>query len=322
MLALIGRRMLIAVVIAFLVATLSFVLVHAAPGEPFAAMREDPRITAEMAQQIRIQYGLDRPLGEQYVRYIGRLVRADFGESFGQRRPVSSVLGDALPNSLLLMATALVVAFTLGVALGALQAYRRGTRIDAALGGVSLALASIPEYLLAIALLLAFAYVLPLFPTTGMSDPVMWRFMSPVQRLTDVAKHLVLPASTLILIVASVVARYQRAALLDVLPDDFVRTAKAKGLSRGRVLFHALRNALLPTITLIGLLFPALFGGAVFVENVFGWPGMGRTIVDALVARDYPLVIGSLVIGSIFVVVGGLVADLAAMAADPRTRAT
>jgi peptide/nickel transport system permease protein len=315
------RRLLVAVVIAFLVATLSFVLVHAAPGEPFAALREDARMTQEMAQRLREQYGLDRPLGVQYVRYIASLARGDLGESFLQRRPVRSVLADALPNSLLLMATALVVAFALGVTLGALQASRHGSRFDRTLGGVSLTLASVPEYLLAIGLLLAFAYLLPIFPTAGMSDPVMWRFMSPMQRLTDLARHLVLPATTLVLIIASVVARYQRAALLDVLPDDFIRTAKAKGLSRGRVLLHALRNALLPTITLIGLLFPALFGGAVFVENVFSWPGMGRTIVDALGARDYPLIIGSMVIGSIFVVVGGLVADLAVMSADPRTRA-
>lgn len=321
MLALVVRRLLVGVLIAFLVATLSFVLVHAAPGEPFAALREDARITPEMAQRIREQYGLDRPLGEQYVRYIVSLARGDLGESMLQRRRVTSVLGDALPNSLLLMATALVVAFALGVTLGALQAYRHGSLFDRALGGVSLTLASVPEYLLAIALLLAAASLFPTLPTSGMSDPVMWRFMSPIQRLADLARHLVLPATTLVLIIASVVARYQRAALLDVLPDDFVRTAKAKGLSRGRVLIHALRNALLPTITLIGLLFPALFGGAVFVENVFAWPGMGRTIVEALMARDYPLILGCLVIGSVFVVVGGLVADLAAMSADPRTRA-
>jgi peptide/nickel transport system permease protein len=321
MLALVVRRLLVGVLIAFLVATLSFVLVHAAPGEPFAALREDARITPEMAQRIREQYGLDRPLGEQYVRYIANLARGDLGESMQQRRKVSSILGDVLPNSLLLMATALVVAFALGVTLGALQAYRRGSLFDRAAGGVSLTLASVPEYLLAIALMLAAAYLLPTLPTGGMSDPVMWRFMSPIQRVRDVAWHLILPATTLVLIIASVVARYQRSALLDVLPDDFVRTAKAKGLSRGRVLMHALRNALLPTIALIGLLFPALFGGAVFVENVFSWPGMGRTIVDALGARDYPLILGCLVIGSFFVVAGGLVADLAAMSADPRSRA-
>lgn len=320
MLALVVRRLLVGVLIAFLVATLSFVLVHAAPGEPFAALREDARITPEMAQRIREQYGLDRPLGEQYARYIVNLARGDLGESMLQRRRVTSVLGDALPNSLLLMATALVVAFALGVTLGALQAYRQGKLFDRALGGVSLTFASVPEYLLAIALLLGAAVLLPTLPTSGISDPVMWRFMSPMQRLMDVARHLVLPVTTLVLIIASVVARYQRAALLDVLPDDFVRTAKAKGLSPGRVLIHALRNALLPTITLIGLLFPALFGGAVFVENVFAWPGMGRIIVEALFARDYPLIMGCLVIGSFFVVAGGLVADLAAMSADPRTR--
>lgn len=322
MLALVVRRTLAAVGIVFLVATLSFALVHAAPGEPFAAMREDPRVSAELADRMRAQYGLDRSLGEQYVRYIVRLARGDLGESFLQRRPVRAVLADALPNTLLLMTTALVAAVALGVALGAIQAYRRGSRFDAIAGNVSLALASIPEYLLAIALLGVFAYRLPLFPTAGMADLVLWRFYSPLERLADLARHLVLPATTLVLIVGAVVARYQRAALLDVLPDDFVRTAKAKGVSPPRVLFvHALRNALLPTITLIGLVFPALVGGAVFVETVFGWPGMGRTIVDALSARDYPLVIGSVVVGSVFVVVGGLVADVAAAAADPRTRA-
>ena len=322
MLALVVRRTLAAAVIVFLVATLSFALVHAAPGDPFAPIREDPRVSAELADRLRARYGLDRPLGEQYGRYLAGLVRGDLGESFQQRRPVRAVLADALPNTLILMTTALVAAFALGVALGALQAYHRGSRFDSIAGNVSLALASIPEYLLAVALLSVFAYHLPLFPTSGMGDLVLWRFYSPLQRLADLAWHLVLPATTLVLIVGAVIARYQRAALLDVLPDDFIRTAKAKGVSPPRVLFvHALRNALLPTITLIGLVFPALVGGAVFVETVFGWPGMGRTIVDALSARDYPLVLGSVVVGSVFVVIGGLVADLAAAAADPRTRA-
>jgi peptide/nickel transport system permease protein len=284
-------------------------------------MREDPRLTAEMAQQIRDLYGLDRPLGEQYMRYMSRLVRGDLGDSFHQRRPVSAVLGDALPNTLLLMSTALVVAFALGVTIGALQAYRRGSRFDGFVGTLSLTIASIPEYLLALVLLSVFAYQVPIFPTNGMSDPVLWRFFSPVERVVDVAKHIVLPATTLALIFGAVVSRYQRAALLDVLPEDFVRTAHAKGVSPPRVLFvHALRNALLPTITLIGLVFPALVGGAVFVETVYGWPGMGRTIVDALGSRDYPLVVGCLVVGSFFVVVGSMIADATAAIVDPRTR--
>jgi peptide/nickel transport system permease protein len=322
MLRLVVRRTLSALLVAFIVATLSFALLHAAPGEPFAAMREDPRVSAELAQRIRAQYGLDKPLGEQYLRYMGRLARGDMGESFTQHRPVRAVIGDALPNTLILMTTALTIAFTLGVLLGALQAHRRGSRFDDIAGTLSLTIASIPEYLLALALLALFAYRIPIFPTTGMSDPVMWRFYSPLERLTDLARHIVLPATTLALIFGAVVSRYQRAALLDVLPEEFVRTARAKGVSPARVLFvHALRNALLPTITLIGLVFPALVGGAVFVETVYGWPGMGRTIIDALTARDYPLVVGSLVIGSLFVVAGSFVADAAAAVADPRTRA-
>ena len=322
MLGLVVRRTLVAALVAFLVATLTFGLIHAAPGEPFAAMFDNPRMTSEMVQRMRAQYGLDRPLGEQYIRYMSSLVRGDMGESFEQRRPVRDVLADALPKTLLLMTTALVVAFALGVGLGALQAYRRGSRFDTITGNLSLTIASIPEYLLALALLSLFAYIFPLLPTSGMSDPVLWRFFSPLERLTDVAKHLVLPATTLALIYGAVVSRYQRAALLDVLPDDFVRTARAKGVSPPRVLFgHALRNALLPTITLIGLVFPALVSGAVFVESVYSWPGMGHTIVEALEARDYPLVVGSVVVGSVFVLLGSLVADAAAAIADPRTRA-
>jgi len=321
MLGLVARRTLVAVLVAFLVASLSFLLIHAAPGDPFAGMREDPRITPELARQTRELYGLDRPLGEQYLRYMSRLARGDLGTSFLQRRPVRAVIADALPNTLLLMSTAILFAFALGVTLGALQAYWRGSRFDRLAGSLSLAVASVPEYLLALALLALFAFLVPLFPTTGIRDPVLWRFFSPLERLTDVARHLVLPAATLTIILGAVVARYQRAALLDVLPEDFVRTARAKGNPATRVLFvHALRNALLPTITLLGLVFPALVGGAVFVETVFGWPGMGRTIVEALAGRDYPLVVGSLVIGSLFVVAGSLVADTAAALADPRTR--
>jgi peptide/nickel transport system permease protein len=321
MLGLVVRRTLVAALVAFLVATLTFGLIHAAPGEPFAAMFDNPRMTPEMAQRIRHEYGLDRPLGEQYIRYMSGLVRGDMGESFWQRRPVRDVLADALPKTLLLMTTALVVAFALGVALGALQAYRRGSRFDTITGNLSLTIASIPEYLLALALLSLFAYKFPLFPTSGTSDPVLWRFYSPFQRVVDVAYHLVLPATVLALIYGAVVSRYQRAALLDVLPDDFVRTARAKGVSPPRVLFgHALRNALLPTITLIGLVFPALVSGAVFVESVYSWPGMGYTIVEALDARDYPLVVGSVVVGSVFVLLGSLLADVAAAIADPRTR--
>jgi peptide/nickel transport system permease protein len=321
MLGLVVRRTLIALLVAFLVATLSFVLIHAAPGDPFSALRDDPRITAEVAQRMRDRYGLDLPLGQQYVRYMSRLVQGDLGDSIHQRRPVSAVLADALPNTLLLMSAALIVAFTLGVALGALQAYRRGSRFDTFAGTLSLTIASTPEYLLALVLLSLFAYLIPIFPTNGMTDPVLWRFFSPIQRVLDVARHTVLPATTLALIYGAVVSRYQRAALLDVLPEEFVRTARAKGASPPRVLFvHALRNALLPTITLIGLVFPSLVGGAVFVETVYGWPGMGRTIVEALGSRDYPLVIGSLVVGSLFVVMGSLVADATAAIVDPRTR--
>ncbi|MGQ0537474.1 MAG: ABC transporter permease, partial [Gemmatimonadaceae bacterium] len=212
MLTLVVRRGLVALVIAFIVANIAFLLVHAAPGDPFASVMEDPRVTPEVAARVRATYGLDRPLGEQYFRYLSRLARGDLGESFLQRRPVRDVLADAVPNTLLLMGSALLVAFTLGVALGAWQAYRRGSWADTALGNVSLAIQAVPEYLLAILLLTLFAYQLPVFPTSGMIDPVLSRLYSPAERVADVARHLALPGLTLVLIIGAGVARYQRAA--------------------------------------------------------------------------------------------------------------
>ena len=163
---------------------------------------------------------------------------------------------------------------------------------------------------------------MPILPAGGMTDAVLYDYMSPGRQLWDRARHLALPLTTLVLIVSAYVARFQRAALLDVLPADFVRSARAKGLDERAVIGrHALRNALLPMITLVGLAFPALLGGAVFVERVFAWPGMGSLVVDAIFVRDYPLVIAIVQIGALMVVIGSLLADLAYAWADPRVRA-
>jgi peptide/nickel transport system permease protein len=315
------RRAAQALVVVFLVATLTFALIHLAPGDPFAATMENPLISEAVRAQWRAAYGLDRPLPEQYWRYLVSVAHGELGYSFSVHRPVSAALAAALPNTLLLMGLAIAASFTLGTALGVLQAVRRGSLADRALGGTALLFYAMPDFWLALMTMLVFAYWLPVFPVGGVVDPVLHEYMGPLARAADRARHLVLPAATLALLNAAVVARYQRAAMLEVVHRDFVRTARAKGLTERAVVYrHALRNALLPTITLLGLSFPALLGGAVFVERVFSWPGMGLLTVNAIAARDYPLVTASVMLGGAMVALGNLLADLLYAAVDPRLR--
>ena len=305
----------------FIAATFAFVLVHLAPGDPFSSTLDSASIDPNVRAQWRAAYGLDRPLAEQYVRFLGQLARGNLGPSSMQSRPAADVLADALPNTLLLMGTALVLSFAFGVALGAWQASRAGSRSDKIVGTTSLIVASLPEFWLGLVLMLLLALRFPILPAGGAVDLVMHDAMSPFGQFVDRARHLVLPALTLALLGSASIARYQRAALLDVLPQDFVRTARAKGASDPRVLWrHALRNALVPTIVLAGLSLPTLLGGAVFVEQIFSWPGMGRVAAAAFGARDYQVVIGATIMGAVLVVIGGIVTDLCHAVVDPRVR--
>lgn len=314
-------RLLQAVGVVFLVTTLTFLLVHLAPGDPLNAALDRPGVTEEIRAQWRQQFGLDRPIGEQYVRWIVNVPRGELGYSFSHRRPVRDVLLDAMPRTLLLVGLALALSFALGVAVGVLQAERVGSPRDRWLGRGLLLLYSVPDFWLALLALLLFAYRLPILPPGGIVDPVLHDYLPFGRRVLDRLAHLVLPVVTLALLTSAVIARHQRSSLLAVLPSDWMRTALAKGLRwRDAVRRHALRNALLSTITLFGLSLPAMAGGAVFVEKVFSWPGMGMVTVNAIGARDYPLITAGVLVISVAVAVGALVADLAVAAADPRVR--
>jgi len=304
-----------------IVATITFALIHLAPGDPFSAVLDNPNVSESVRQTLRAQYGLDRPLTEQFFRYADALVHGNLGWSFSHDRPVLEVLGSALPNTLLLMGVALVASFGLGILIALIQVGRRGSVVDRALGGITLLFFSMPDFWLAILALSSLTYWLPVFPVGGIVDPVMHEYMSIGGRILDRLKHLVLPALTLTLLASATVARYQRAALLDVLPSDYIRTARLKGLTEREILRrHALRNALLPIITLVGLSFPALLTGTFFIEKIFSWQGMGYAVVNAIATRDYLLVVGGVIIGSIMVTVGSLIADLLYLWADPRLR--
>jgi peptide/nickel transport system permease protein len=318
--ALLVRRSLQAGIVVVAVATLTFFLIHLAPGDPLG----DPgngRMSEATRAFWRHAYGLDQPLGVQYVKFIASVARGRFGYSISYNEPVSTVLARALPNTLLLAGSGLALSFALGVLIALIQVARRGSLADRLLGSVSLALYCTPDFWLAQVALLVFAYWLPLFPASGVVDPVMHRYLATWPAIVDRVHHLVLPALTLAALTTAFVARFQRAALLDVAADDYLRTARAKGVPEWAVIVrHALRNAAIPIISLLGLSLPGFVTGTVFIEKVFSWPGVGALAVDAVAARDYPLVIGCALIASIAVVVGSFVADVLYTVADPRLR--
>lgn len=318
---LVRRRLLDAVLVIWLVGTLTFVLLHAAPGDPVSALATDPRFDATVQAELRRRDGLDQPWPVQYLRQMRALGTLDFGYSFSQRRPVRDVLRDALPHSLLLMGVALIVSILVGVAVGTWQASHMDSRADHLMGAVSGGLAAVPDVWLATMLLAVFAVHWPMFPLAGRCDPVTCGTGGTWAQLRDMLRHLALPALTLSLLFTATFARVQRAALRPVLSDTVVRTAIAKGVSPRRVLIHhALRRALRPTLTDIGLSLPSLVGGGVLVERIFGWPGLGTVLVDGIAMRDYPLVMAGAIAGGALVVVGGLLAELANARLDPRLR--
>ena len=315
------RRLAASLAIIFAVVTLTFVVVHLAPGTPFLPP-EGRTVDPDLLARQRARFGLDQPIARQYLRYLGAVAHGDLGESFSQRRPVADAIVDALPNTLLLGGLALVLDFVLGVALGVFQATRARRPIDAALSQATLFLYSVPTFWLGLVLLLVFGERWHWFPVGGASDPVLYASLSWAGRLGDRAWHLALPTLTLALVGAAGTARFQRAALLEALGQDFVRAARARGLpERTVVLRHALRNALLPTLTLLGVALPFLLTGDVLIETIFAYPGIGKLATDALFARDYPLVTAATLIAVTLVVSGSGIADLLYRVVDPRVRA-
>ena len=321
MAAFVVRRFLQGIIVVALVATIVFLLTHAAPGDPISDAMDNPSVTDSVRQSVRHAYGLDRPLPEQYARYVTNVFRGELGFSFSLKRPVADALADALPNTLLLMALGLAGGFALGITVATVQVRNRGKPLDKILRGVTLAFFAVPDFWLALLLLVSLGYWLPIFPLGGTVDTNVHDLLGPAGRFADRVKHVVLPALTLSLLYFPIIARHQRAALIEILPSDYITTARAKGVNEGAIVRrHAMRNALLPVITILGVAFPALLTGAVFVEMVFSWPGMGRLIVGAIGGRDYPLITACVILGAAFVVAGSLLADSLYRLLDPRLR--
>ena len=318
MLALLGRRALAGAMVVAGVVTLTFFLVQLAPGDPVERLLGPTATAAQLAAQRRA-LGLDRPLGAQYVIWLGRFARGDWGRSIATGRPVRALLGAAVPATVTLVGASLVLSYLLGLAVGAWQA-AADPRIDTTLSIITVTLFALPGYWLGLMLVVAFTYWahwLPAFGAAGLDADALTGW----SRLADRLRHLVLPLATLTLTGVGGAARFVRGAMRDVLRQPFVRTAEAKGLSPFQITRrHVARNALIPVITLLGLSLPALFSGAVFVEAVFAWPGVGRRLVEAVQARDYPVVMAATVVTAGLVVIGNLLADACAAWTDPRTR--
>jgi peptide/nickel transport system permease protein len=302
------------------VVTLTFLLLHAAPGDPAELLLGPAATPAQVAAQ-RHALGLDRPLPQQYAAWLADFARGDWGTSIASGRPVRAILGGAWPLTAELVAISLFFTYLLGIVVGVLQAARAGSRLDTALSVGSVTLFALPGYWLALMLIMLFTYelrLLPAFGAAGFDADVLTGWARTGDRL----RHLALPLVTLILIGVGGTARFVRGAMLDVQIQPFIVTAHAKGLRPARVMTrHVLRNALLPVLTLLGLGLPALFSGAVFVEAVFAWPGVGRVLVEAVQARDYPVVLAATAVSALLVVAGNLAADALALWADPRVRA-
>lgn len=300
------------------VVTLMFALLRLAPGDP-ALLLVGPAATPQQVAAQRHALGLDRSLPAQYASWLGRFARGDWGTSIATGRPVRAMLGQAWPATVRLVGISLVLSYLLGIAVGVVQA-ARGGRLDTALSVVTVTLFALPGYWLGLMLVMLFTYRLRWLPAFGAAG-FDADFLPPAARALDRLRHLVLPLATLTIVGVGGTARYVRGAMLDVAGAPYVTVARSKGLSETRVtLRHILRNALIPVLTLLGLSLPALFSGAVFIEAIFAWPGVGRILVEAVQARDYPVVMAATAVSAVLVVLGNLLADALVSWADPRVR--
>ncbi|MDX1644220.1 MAG: ABC transporter permease [Thermoanaerobaculia bacterium] len=313
------RRLGASALLLVLAVSATFFLLRAAPGDPTARL-DDPRIPPQYQQDMRARYGLDQPLLVQYADWIADVARGDWGVSFTHRRPVLQVLTERIPATLLLTATALLLQFLLGAGLGVVAAQRPGSWRDALVRLAAMTLYSLPLFFLALVGVEVIADLVPGLPSGHMRS-VDHVAMGPWARAVDLARHLFLPALTLGLATAGAILRFTRNSLLDVLSEDYIRTARAKGLGESRVVWlHGMKNAAIPLVQILGLSLPFLLSGSLVVEVVFSWPGMGRLTYEAVRAYDYPLVLAATALAGVLVVLGNLVADLLHAALDPRVR--
>lgn len=313
----VGGRLLQAVPILFVIILINFALIHAAPGDPIDILIGGADATPEYIEGLRREFGLDQPLSQQFVTYIGKIAQFDLGYSLRYRESVLTLILGRMPATLLLMGTTLFFSSLIGILLGVFAARRPYSAGDYTATFLSLAGYSMPVFWLGQIMLIIFALHLAWFPTQG-----MYSLRAPSEgfgRILDVAHHLVLPAITYSFYHLALIYRLTRIKMQEVLALDFITTARAKGVAEGRVVYrHALRSAILPVVTVIGLNFGFMLAGSVLTETVFAWPGMGRLLYEAVGARDYPVLMGLFTMLSIMVICANVITDVVYALVDPR----
>lgn len=322
MIAYLAKRILLLIPLMLGITLITFAVVHLAPGEPVEMqISMNPKVTAEARERLKKFYGLDKPLHVQYAVWVKKLAMLDFGRSFApDNRPVIDKIRERIPITLSLNIISLVIEFGLAIPIGILAAIRRDTLFDKGMTVFVFIGFAVPTFWLALLLMYLFGVKLGWLPVSGLHSLGSEAYGS-LRWLLDMAKHLLIPVSVAAFGRLAGLSRYMRSTMLDVIRQDYITTARAKGLPERTVIFrHALRNALLPVITLLGLSVPGLIGGSVIFETIFAIPGMGQLFYGGVMARDYPLVMGILVIGAGLTLIGNLLADLGYAFADPRIR--
>ncbi len=322
MLRYVARRLLLMVPLIVGITLISFIVIRLAPGGPVEMATDlSPKVTAEARERLRAYYGLDRPLHVQYLSWLGRVATLDFGTSFSpDGRPVIAKIAERVPVTLGISLLSLGFIYVVAVPIGVYSAARQGSRFDRTSTVILFAGYSVPAFWLALLLMILFGVKLGWLPISGLVS-LEYESLSLAGKLWDRARHLVLPIFVSAFTGAAGLSRYMRSNMLEVIRQDYIATARAKGLSERAVMFrHAMRNALLPFVTILGLSVPGLIGGAVIFEQIFAIPGLGRLFYQAVMSRDYPLIMGELVIGALLTLFGNLLADVGYALADPRIK--
>jgi len=313
----IGKRLVKGIITFFITVTLTFLIVRLMPADP-ATMLMDPRMTEAQRQQMMTDFGLDKPMYIQYFSYIRNMLRGDFGISFMQKRPVMDIIMDRLPWTLLLMIITEAVTMLVGIPLGIYSGYKRGSKFDQIINAIAIFGISIFVPWLGFTLLYLFGYKLALLPIGGAFTPGIgkgWEYF------IDIGRHLILPVITLMVIQFANYVLYTRGSVIDVLSEDYIRTARSKGMKEGKVLWkHASKNAMIPTITVAGMMLGSIVGGAVLTETVFAYPGVGRMIYQAVNQQDFPVLQGAFIVLALSVILMNIITDVICAYLDPRIK--
>ncbi|MGK7949129.1 MAG: ABC transporter permease [Xenococcaceae cyanobacterium] len=315
------KRLLQALLTLLLASALSFAIIQLAPGDYLDTLRNNPQISPERIAELQQQFGLDKSPWEQYGRWLWRVItRFDFGMSFVYFRPVSSLLLERIPATLLLAFASIIITWTIALPLGIISAVKQNTLLDRSLRVLTYLGQGFPPFITALLLLILAQYLSPLFPVGGMTS-INHEELSFLGKILDVGWHMILPTIALSITSFASLQRLTRGQLLDVLRQDYIQTARAKGLPENKVLYvHALRNAINPLITLLGFEFASLLSGSFIAEFFFNWPGLGRLILQAVQAQDLYLVMAVIMMGATMLIIGNLLADLLLKAVDPRIK--